>query len=90
MKLPRDVHGTEAVKALPRLGLVCLRQAGSHIIMRRESRTVVVPQHKPIKPGTLKGLTEQAGLSEEEFTAQLCPTASPALYSLAGTVNYFA
>ncbi len=71
MKLPRDVNGTEAVRALQRLGFVRLRQAGSHIIMRRGSRTVVVPQHKPIKPGTLKGLIEQAGLTAEEFTAQL-------------------
>jgi predicted RNA binding protein YcfA (HicA-like mRNA interferase family) len=39
--------------------------------MRREHRTVVVPQHKPIKPGTLKGPIEQAGLTIEEFTAQL-------------------
>ena len=71
MKLPRDVNGTEAVRALQRLGFVRLRQAGSHIIMRREGRTVVVPQHKPIKPGTLKGLIEQAGLTVEEFVAQL-------------------
>ena len=71
MKLPRDVNGTEAVRALQRLGFVRLRQAGSHIIMRREHRTVVVPQHKPIKPGTLKGLIEQAGLTVEEFVAQL-------------------
>ena len=71
MKLPRDVNGTEAVRALQRLGFVFLRQAGSHSIMRREHRTVVVPQHKPIKPGTLKGLIEQAGLTVEEFVAQL-------------------
>ena len=71
MKLPRDVNGSEAVRALQRLGFVRLRQTGSHIILRRESRTVVVPQHKPIKPGTLKGLIEQAGLTVEEFTAQL-------------------
>ena len=71
MKLPRDVNGSEAVRALQRLGFVRLRQTGSHIIMRREGRTVVVPQHKPIKPGTLKGLIEQAGLTVEQFVAQL-------------------
>lgn len=71
MKLPRDVNGSEAVRALQRLGFVRLRQTGSHIILRREGRTVVVPQHKPIKPGTLKGLIEQAGLTVEQFVAQL-------------------
>jgi hypothetical protein len=35
------------------------------------SRTVVVPQHKPRKPGTLKGVVEQAGLTLEEFVAEL-------------------
>lgn len=39
--------------------------------MRHKHRTIVVPQHKPIKPGTLKGLIEQAGLTVEEFVAQL-------------------
>ncbi|HEY3863122.1 MAG TPA: type II toxin-antitoxin system HicA family toxin [Verrucomicrobiae bacterium] len=33
-----------------------LRQAGSHLIMRSGHRTAVVPQHKPLKPGTLKGI----------------------------------
>ncbi len=71
MKIPRDVDGQQAVRALKRLGFKFQRQTGSHTIMRREHRTVVVPQHKPIKPGTLKGLIEQAGLTIEEFTAQL-------------------
>ena len=71
MKIPRDVNGTEAVRALKRLGFEFQRQTGSHVILRCGPRTVVIPQHKPIKPGTLKGLIEQAGLTVEEFVAQL-------------------
>lgn len=71
MKIPRDVTGTEAVKALRRLGFESLRQTGSHHIMRRAEKTVVVPQHKPIKPGTLRGLLDQAGVSLDEFIAAL-------------------
>lgn len=71
MKIPRDVNGPEAVRALRRAGFETVRQTGSHLIMRKVSRTVVVPQHKPIKPGTLKGLIEQAGMTVEEFTALL-------------------
>ena len=71
MKLPRDVSGEQAVRALRRHGFVEVRQTGSHRILRRDARTVVVPQHRPIKPGTLKGLLEQAGLSVEEFAALL-------------------
>lgn len=71
MKLPRDVNGAQAARALQRLGFVVQRQTGSHLILRREARTVVVPQHKPIKPGTLKGVIEQAGLTVREFVDQL-------------------
>ena len=71
MKLPRGVSGDRAVRALRRLGFVELRQTGSHRILKKGARTVVVPQHRPIKPGTLKGLIEQAGLTVEEFAAEL-------------------
>lgn len=71
MKTPRDIHGSEAVKALRRLGFESLRQTGSHHVMRREERTVVVPMHKPIKPGTLRGLLEQAGVPLEVFMGAL-------------------
>ena len=69
MKIPRDVNGTEAVRARKRLGFEFQRQTVPHVILRRGTRTVVVPQHKPIKPGTLNGLIEQAGLTVEEFVA---------------------
>jgi predicted RNA binding protein YcfA (HicA-like mRNA interferase family) len=39
--------------------------------MRKGERTVVVPQHKPIKPGTLRSLIEQAGITIEEFVREL-------------------
>ena len=71
MKVPRDVNGADAVKALCRLGFEVRRQTGSHLIMRKGGRTVVVPMHKPIKPGTLSGLIEQAGVSIEAFCAEL-------------------
>jgi len=71
LRLPRDVNGSDAVKALRRLGFEERRQTGSHVTLRKESRTVVVPMHKPIKPGTLKGLIEQAGVTVEHFVAEL-------------------
>jgi len=71
MKIPRDVTGEEAAKALRRLGFEEIRQTGSHRIFRAGSRTVVVPMHRPIKPGTLKGLVEQAGLTMETFADAL-------------------
>ena len=61
MKLPRDVNGEQAVRAVLHLGFSDLRQSGSPRILRKDGRTVVVPMHRPIKPGTLKGLIEQTG-----------------------------
>ncbi len=71
MKLPRDVTGAEAARALQRLGYEVQRQTGSHLILRREGCTVVAPQHKPLKPGTLKGILEQAGVPLDRFLDQL-------------------
>ena len=71
MKIPRDVNGIEAVRALKRFGFIQIRQTGSHLILRKDERTVVVPQQKPLKPGTLKGVIEQAGLTLEEFVEEL-------------------
>ncbi|MCX6968330.1 MAG: type II toxin-antitoxin system HicA family toxin [Verrucomicrobia bacterium] len=72
MKLPADVHGTDAVKALRRLGFATDHQTGSHHIMRGGGgRIVVVPMHRPIKRGTLKSLLRQAGVSLEAFADAL-------------------
>jgi len=71
MKIPRDVSGVEVARVLKRRGFAAIRQTGSHLIMRKEDRTVVVPQHKPLKPGTLKGVIEQAGLTLEVFIREL-------------------
>jgi predicted RNA binding protein YcfA (HicA-like mRNA interferase family) len=37
------------------------------MILRSGSRTVAVPQHKSLKPGTLKGILEQAGITIEDL-----------------------
>ncbi|MGB8352310.1 MAG: type II toxin-antitoxin system HicA family toxin [Chthoniobacteraceae bacterium] len=72
MKIPSDVHGTDAVKALRRLGFTSDHQTGSHHIMRgSDGRIVVVPMHRPIKRGTLRGLLRQANLNIEDFVAEL-------------------
>ena len=69
-KLP-DVSGPEARRALQRLGFVFKRQRGSHVILRRGNRDCVVPMHREISRGTLRGVLEQAGVSVEEFLEAL-------------------
>ena len=68
--LPR-VSGTEAIRALERLGFAVVRQRGSHIVMRRGSMGCVVPNHRELKLGTLTGVLKQAGVTPEEFLAAL-------------------
>jgi predicted RNA binding protein YcfA (HicA-like mRNA interferase family) len=69
-KLPR-VSGAEAIRAPERLGFVRIRQAGSHVFLRRGSDTCVVPLHSDLKVGTLAGVLRQAGVSADAFTAKL-------------------
>jgi predicted RNA binding protein YcfA (HicA-like mRNA interferase family) len=69
-KLPL-VSGEEARKALERLGFAFLRQRGSHAILRLGERGCVVPMHREISPGTLRGVLKQAGVTEDEFRAAL-------------------
>ena len=69
MKLPTDVSGQELVKALLRVGFVVNRQRGSHIVLRRANpyARVVVPDHKQIRPGTLRQILTEAGMTVEEL-----------------------
>jgi predicted RNA binding protein YcfA (HicA-like mRNA interferase family) len=69
-KLP-CVSGAKAAKALERLGFERQRQRGSHLIMRRGPNVCVVPMHREVDQGTLRGVLRQAGVSAEEFIDQL-------------------
>ena len=71
MKLPRDVSGRDAMKALQRLGFTVTRQQGSHIRMSKGGLHVTVPNHRAILPKTLQNVLRQAGVSVEEFLEAL-------------------
>lgn len=69
MKLPTDLSGQELVKVLLRVGFVFNRQSGSHIILRRGNpyARVVVPDHKQVRPGTLRQILNEARLTVEQL-----------------------
>ncbi len=69
-KLPH-LSGAEVLRALERLGFQKLRQSGSHVVMRRESKGCVVPMHGEVKIGTLAGLLRQAEVSTDDFMQAL-------------------
>ena len=59
MRLPRDVSGRELAKALGKLGYVATRQRGSHsryTTQRQGEHHVTIPEHNPIRLGTLNGI----------------------------------
>ena len=73
-KLPR-ISEAEAVRALGRLGFQQARQRGSHVVLRKrrpEGDVVcVVPLHRELALGTLRGILKQGKVSLEEFLKQL-------------------
>jgi predicted RNA binding protein YcfA (HicA-like mRNA interferase family) len=71
VKLPRDVSGTEAIKALERLGFSIIKQTGSHVRMAQGNRRVTVPTHRKLVVGTLQSILRQAGVSLADFVNAL-------------------
>jgi len=69
-KLPA-LSGKEIIKALTKMGFEEIRQKGSHVILKKQTATgaigCVVPLHKKVALGTLKGILKQASVSQEEF-----------------------
>jgi predicted RNA binding protein YcfA (HicA-like mRNA interferase family) len=59
------------IKILSKFGFRVVRQRGSHIVLKgfykEMERTVVVPKHREIAVGTLRGILFQAGITVEEF-----------------------
>ncbi|MDA3025757.1 MAG: type II toxin-antitoxin system HicA family toxin [Actinomycetota bacterium] len=59
--------GRDVVRTLEGLGFRFVRQRGSHVLLRRGSKTCVVPLHREVKLGTLRGVLRQAGVTTGEF-----------------------
>ena len=73
-KLPR-ISGETAIKILQKLGFVKIRQKGSHVILKKSTSQgengCVVPLHKELAIGTLKGILKQAKIEEQDFLNNL-------------------
>ena len=61
--------GKEVVKALHRIGFIVDHQRGSHIFLHHIERnvSVIVPNHKEIRKGTLHSILKKAGISFQEL-----------------------
>ncbi|MCK5329699.1 MAG: type II toxin-antitoxin system HicA family toxin [Candidatus Latescibacteria bacterium] len=71
----RSVSGQEAIRALERLGFEKVRQRGSHVVLKKQTPKgalgCVVPLHRELARGTLRGILKQAGVSSDEFMENL-------------------
>ena len=68
-KLPTGLSGRDVRAALERAGFIFRRQSGSHMVLRREQpyARAIVPDHKQVRPGTLRRIISDAGLTVEQF-----------------------
>jgi predicted RNA binding protein YcfA (HicA-like mRNA interferase family) len=78
VKLPRNVTGRQLASALSTLGYEVTRQRGSHINLTTQQsgpHHIVVPDHRPLKPGMLnrllKDVAEHHGMSRDELIEKL-------------------
>jgi len=58
-KIPRNLNGQDLIKKLGKYGYIQTRQVGSHIRLTTEKNVIhniTIPDHKPIKIGTLSNI----------------------------------
>ena len=67
--MSKTFSGKDVIKALHRMGFVVDHQRGSHIFLHNLDRniSVIVPNHKELRKGTLHSIIKKAGLSLDEL-----------------------
>lgn len=70
--MPKILSGKRVVKILCReFGFYFVSQKGSHVKLKRKvggrEITTIVPTHKELAPGTLRGVLDLAQVDEEDF-----------------------
>lgn len=63
-KLPQ-ISGKKLVQLLINNEFCFVSQKGSHIKLRKDKITIIIPNHKEIKKGTLKNILKLTGLNLE-------------------------
>ncbi len=75
MKLPRDLSADNLIKSLVAYGYAKTRQTGSHIKLSNTSHGkehhITIPQHSPIKVGTLSAIFKDVARHMEKDPSEL-------------------
>ena len=62
MRIPKDLSGKDLIKLLAKYGYEITNQRGSHIkitTLDNGEHHIAIPNHNPIKIGTLNGIIKQ-------------------------------
>jgi predicted RNA binding protein YcfA (HicA-like mRNA interferase family) len=65
--LAESISFSPSQKICTQIGFVTVSQKGSHLKMKSESRTAIIPMHDEIRIGTLHSILRQAGISSKEL-----------------------
>jgi len=70
-----SLSGHQVITSLQKMNFVVVRQKGSHVVLKKQTDSgeigCVVPNHKQLAFGTLKGILKQANISVHEFEKYL-------------------
>jgi len=65
------LSGEEVIRLLLQMGFSRVRQRGSHVILKKQTPDgvvgCVVPLHRELAVGTLRGILRQAKVNSEDF-----------------------
>jgi len=72
----KPISGRKVIKILCRdFGFYFVSQKGSHVKLRKRINhkevTTIVPLHKELAPGTLKGILKLAQIEEKDFWSRV-------------------
>lgn len=67
--MSKTFSGKDVVKGLKKIGYDFDHQTGSHIFLHNlnENKSIIVPNHKELKIGTLKSILKKAGITVNEL-----------------------
>jgi len=69
------LSGRDMIAALERAGFTVVRQRGSHVVLKKRTESgdigCVVPLHRELATGTVRGILRQARIQPEDFLAHL-------------------
>jgi predicted RNA binding protein YcfA (HicA-like mRNA interferase family) len=69
--VPTGLSGAVVVKALERGGFEHISTRGSHAKYRSGERTVIVPLHRSLAPGTLRSILRQADWTIDDLNEHM-------------------